>query len=137
MIVLPKLKQLITSDMDVVVTGATSSGAALATRNGQHANVAATISANGEYVVVEEGVYMSQYHFSRYDYHTEEILHPPQNPESILCSCFVVAQREQGMAANLQHHDEVSVEIDSQEMSEEDEGIRQSWAPGMEQSVQR
>ena len=43
---------------------------------------------------------MLQQHFSKYD---EEILDLPQNPNSIPCSCFVVAQREQGMA-NLQHH---------------------------------
>ena len=77
---------------------------------------------------------MLQQHFSKiYD---EEILDPPQNPESIPCSCFVVTQREQGMAANLHHHDEeVSVEeISSSErrlsysITEEDEGTRQSWA---------
>ena len=85
---------------------------ALVTTNRQHANVAATVE---ECVVVEEEVLlqesMLQQHFSRYDYYSEEIPHPPQNPESNLCSCFVVAQLEQRMAANLQHHnEEVSVE---------------------------
>ena len=73
---------------------------------------------------------MSQYHFSSYDYHTEEILHPPENPESILCSCFVVAQQEQGVVANLQHHDE-EVSVESEMASQETclSQSEESWAP--------
>ena len=88
---------------------------ALATRNRQYANVAATIDECVEVEGVLQENMLQQHHFRRYD-HDYEIPHPPQNPESIPCSCFVVAQLEQGMAAN---HDEEEVSVENEMASQE------------------
>ena len=72
----------------VMVTGMTRDQPSCedATRNRQPANVAATIDECVEVEGVLQESMLQQHHFSRYD-QDYEIPYPPQNPESIPCSC--------------------------------------------------